>query len=235
MMQLISNDRLTFGRYCMAHSIEWLSVPEQFLAESNEAIDCIYGATGSLPFPRTARCKAAATCFAIAQEHHESIVVLAEHRLFATCLALVRVVFDAYVRGVWLSICATDKQVEKFVAFNEPPPMADLVKAIDDHPDFEGGYLSGYKATAYKALCDLTHTGGRQVQRWDKVDAIEPNYRLEEILDAIRVSRSIALLSVLGVIMLVDDTDIALAAVREFMVMRDRFVPMPTDESAASA
>jgi len=219
----------------MINSTEWVSVPEQFLAESNEAVDWIYTATGSLSFPRTDRCKAAATCFAIAQEHHESIVVLAEHRLFATCLALVRVVFDAYVRGVWLSICATDKEVERFIAFKEPPPMADLVKAIDEHPDFEGGYLSGYKATAYKALCDLTHTGGRQVQRWDKVDAIEPNYRLEEILDAIRVSRSIALLSVLGVITLVDDTDIALAAVREFMMMRDRFAPVPTEQPQVGA
>ena len=207
---------------------EWVSVPDHILAEANELIDWIDTATGGLPFPPTGRFKAAATCFAIAQEHHRSIVVLAEHQMFATCVALVRVVFDAYVRGVWLSVCATDNDVERFIAFKEPPPMADLVKAIDQHPDFDGGFLSGYKASAYKALCDFTHTGGRQVKRWDKVDAIEPNYRLEEILEAMATSQSIALLSVLGVISLVDNTDIALAAVREFMVVRDRFVPIPT-------
>jgi len=219
----------------MTSYTELVRVPEHILAEARELVDWMGATTADLPFPSTDRFKAAATCFAIVQEHHDSIVVLAEHRLFATCFALVRVAFDAYVRGVWLSLCASEEWVRRFIALEDPPNMVDLLKAIEKHPDFEDGHLSRYKAAAYKALCDLTHTGGRQVRQWDKGNAIEPDYRVEEILEAIHVSQSFAMLSVLGVITLVDDTDIALAAIAEFEAVRRRYIPMPTDQPVTSA
>ena len=65
--------------------------------------------------PANQRVQAAAGCLAIAQDHHHAIVVLLESQLYASVFALVRVEFEAYVRGEWLSLCASDTEVSRFL------------------------------------------------------------------------------------------------------------------------
>jgi hypothetical protein len=197
-----------------------VSVPKELLAEANARVDFIRDMTELLRVTATDRFKAATSCFVVAQGHHEAVVLLSEHELYATSFALVRVAFDAYVRGVWLSSCATDKEVEDFIAHKEPPGTKKLVEAIDAHPDFEGGYLNRYREQNYSRLCDFTHTGGQQTQRWSSADSIEPNYPLEEVLEVIATSQSISLLSLLGIISMVEDKEVALTAIREFRTLQ---------------
>jgi hypothetical protein len=71
--------------------------------------------------PASARIRAAGGCFALAQEHHHAIVFLVEHHLLGSAFALVRIAFEAYVRGAWLSLCAADKFVDAFLRGEEPP------------------------------------------------------------------------------------------------------------------
>ena len=58
-------------------------------------------------------------------------------------------------------------------------------------------------------MCAYAHTGGLHVQRWLTADAIEPNYAKVEILEALRFADIIASLSVLGVLTLANDNDMA--------------------------
>jgi len=46
------------------------------------------------------RSRLAAGCLDIALEHQKSIVLLTEHRLYGSAATLVRLIFEAYVRGV---------------------------------------------------------------------------------------------------------------------------------------
>lgn len=192
------------------------AVPEKFLVEANKVVEFVRAMTEILPVTPTKRSRVAVSCFVIAQGHHEAIVLLSEHEMFATSFSLVRVAFDAYVRGLWLSLCATDAEVEKFIAYGEPPSTERLVSAIDALPDYEEGFLSAYKKQNYKRLCDFTHTGGRQTQRWNRADVIEPNYPLEEVLEVMATSQSISLLTLLGIIGLVEDKEIAQTAIEQF-------------------
>jgi hypothetical protein len=71
--------------------------------------------------PPTNRTRAAGACFAIAHDHHHGVVVLFEETLYASAFALVRPIFEAYIRRAWLSLCATDLQIDGFLNDEDPP------------------------------------------------------------------------------------------------------------------
>lgn len=155
--------------------------------------------------PANSRVRAAAACFAIAQDHHHAVVVLLDARLYASCFALLRVAFEAYVCGEWLALCAKDAQVRNFLNGREPPKIDDQLEALARTDAFKEGRLSKIKKQNWKALCGYTHTGGIHVQRWNTADGIEANYSAGELLEVLRFADIIATLSVLGVLSLAND------------------------------
>ena len=134
---------------------------------------------------------------------------LLDARLYASCFALVRVAFEAYVRGEWLALCATDSQIRKFLKGREPSKMDLLLGAIERKDAFKEGRLSLIKKRTWKSMCAYTHTGGLHVQRWNTSDGIEANYSVEELLEVLRFADIIATLAVLGVLRLAEDAAVA--------------------------
>lgn len=159
--------------------------------------------------PANPRVQASGGCLAIAQDHHQAIVVLLEARFYASVFALVRIAFEAYVRGEWLNLCATDAEVQAFLQGETPPPIDALIGALERTSAFREQVLSHIKKRTWNAMCAHTHTGGLHVQRWLTAEAIEPNYSKEELLDALRFVDIIASLSVLGVLTLASDLEMA--------------------------
>lgn len=155
--------------------------------------------------PANDRARAAVGCLAIAQDHHHAIVVLLGHRLYAASFALVRIAFEAYVRGEWLALCASEAQVRRFLNGREPPKMDQMLAVLESLPTFADQVLSKIKKHRWRAMCAYTHTGGLHVQRWNTDAAIEPNYSVDEVLEVLRFAETIASLSVFGVITLMND------------------------------
>lgn len=159
--------------------------------------------------PATNRVRAAAGCLAIAREHHRAIVVLLDHDRFASAFALVRVAFEAYVRGEWLALCATDQQVDEFVHGEEPPCLRVLLEQLELTSGFKQQVLSKMKAQAWKAMCAYTHTGGLQVQRWNTPEGIEPNYEEDELKEVLSFAETIGSLATIGVAGLAGDVKVS--------------------------
>ena len=120
-----------------------------------------------LNIPNNSRTRAAGSCFAIAQEHHHAIVRLSEWKLFAAAFALIRIEFEAYIRGEWLSQCASDSVVEAFLQGKEPPKIDCLLAELEMLGSFKQNVLSQIKQKTWKSMCAYTHTGGLLVQRWN--------------------------------------------------------------------
>jgi hypothetical protein len=160
--------------------------------------------------PATTRVRAAGACLALAQEHHHSIVFLVDHQLYGSAFALVRLAFEAYVRGEWLALCATDASLQSFLAGQEPPKIDNLLADLERTPAFSESVLSAIKAKSWRAMCDYTHTGGRHVQRWNTADAIEASYEDGEIREVLSFAEAIGSLSVIGLATLADDSELAL-------------------------
>ena len=52
----------------------------------------------------------------IALEHHEAIWLLRESKLTGSAFALVRSVFDCWLRALWINACATELQIAYIAA-----------------------------------------------------------------------------------------------------------------------
>ncbi|WP_332813871.1 DUF6988 family protein [Ramlibacter sp.] len=166
--------------------------------------------------PATNRVRAAASCLAIAQDHHHAIVLLVDHHLYASAFALVRVAFEAYVRGEWLAACASEEQVESFVHGDEPPKFRVLLEELEQTEGFKRQVLSSIKAHAWDAMCAYTHTGGLHIQRWNTSHAIEPGYEEAEVREVLDFAETVGSLAVIGVAKLAEDVEAARAVLERF-------------------
>jgi hypothetical protein len=169
-----------------------------------------------LDLPSSNRMRAAGSCFAIAQDHHHAIVLLIQEQLFASSFALLRIEFEAYIRGEWLSQCASDSIVDSFLQGKEPPKVGCLLAELETLESFKEKGLSQIKQQAWKSMCAYTHTGGLHVQRWNTEDGIEANYTRDEVLELLKNAESIASLTVIGVARLASDDELAVRTLEGF-------------------
>ncbi len=162
-------------------------------------IEWLNGLVHDCELPGSLRSRIAASCFGIALDHHHAIVVLIEGRRYASSFALVRCALEAYVRGSWLLLIASDKEVEKFSEGWEPPSFGCMLNKLDSIPTFPSEKISQIKAKSWGVMCGYTHTGGLHVQRWVNKDSIEPNYLAEEINEVLLFAETIGSLSIIGI------------------------------------
>ena len=172
----------------------------QHLALSHDLAAWIEHQVHELPLPGSVRTRLAGTCFVVVQEHHQAILLLLSqsHPLHASAFALVRPVFDAYIRGLWFANCATDADLEQFSLGKSPPNMPTMLAAIKKIAEFDSGQLSTIYTQSWSAMCDYTHTGSQQILRWNTNDAIQQSYSDAEVDEVLSFTGTLALLSTLG-------------------------------------
>jgi hypothetical protein len=61
---------------------------------------------------------------------------------------------------MWLALCASDEQVARFWAGDNPPAIDALLEQLESKPSFSEGVLSQIKREHWGTLCGFTHTGG---------------------------------------------------------------------------
>jgi hypothetical protein len=131
---------------------------------------------------------------AVALEHHESIHVLIDRKLYGSAFALVRPLFDTFYRAHWVCGCATNEQVHEL--YNNDsfqfPRVSDMVQSIDERYASDT-FFSSIKDSSWSAMCSYTHTGLLQLSRRFKGNTIEPNYSEGEIVEVLNSSNVVIL------------------------------------------
>lgn len=178
-------------------NISYLTQDE--IAEANEFGESIRQLVHNQVVPATNRTRAAVGCLGIAQEHHHGIVLMLSSSLCASGFALMRAMFEAYVRGEWLGFCATEAQIERFLQDKDVPGFQAMIDAIEATDGFEDRHLSAIKRQRWDALCGYTHTGGIHVQRWQTEESVESNYSREEVLEVLYFAELMLVLSSAGI------------------------------------
>lgn len=135
--------------------------------------------TNEIEMLPTIKNRAASTCFGIAKDHHAAIVFLMKNTFYSSSFALLRSLFEAYLRGLWLKHCATEEQANNFFKGAGPPKA--MVTEIEAIPDFSDGVLTRIKKENWSFMCAFTHTGGLHLQRWQSADVVEPKFDKEEL------------------------------------------------------
>lgn len=155
------------------------------------------------------RHRLAGGCLDVAREHQKAIVLLIAHRLYGSAFSLVRLIFEAYVRGVWLHQCASDVDLKRFETGALDRTFHSLIADIERLESFSAGVLSAVKKKSWSAMNSFTHTGFAQVVRRNKEGTIEPNYGEAELLQALDFANGIALMAAVEIAHLANDDALA--------------------------
>jgi len=143
--------------------------------------------TSGLSLPADDRHMLAAGCFDVALEHQAAIAVLHSSQLPGSALALLRVLAESLVRGLWLLHCASEAELKKFKSGKLKKSFQTLIEEFELKIGESNAVLSGFKKRAWDALNGFTHTGFTQVSRRHhsgRVEANYPEYELAQALDA---------------------------------------------------
>ncbi len=154
-----------------------------------------------LSVPTNDRALIVAACQEVALEHHKSIVLTTREQFHGSAFALIRIEFEAYVRGQWLRYCASDDEVARFKKRDRlDKTFGQIIGDLEGHEAFNVGVLSKIKRESWTAMNSFTHTGRLQVVRRLSATEIGSNYPEEEIVGTLDFADSIAILAALGIV-----------------------------------
>lgn len=146
---------------------------------------------------------------AIALDHHKAIWILSKLGLNGSAFALLRAVFEAYWRALWINKVATPEQIEQAsqdkLRFPKMRQMrADIKQAYFAMPDEKeltpdelaeaqrlrelGDKFFGYIKKMWPALNSYTHSGALQIGRRFTGDQVKANYSEADIAQALTVA-----------------------------------------------
>ena len=171
------------------------------VAQSEDLINWLDRFIEGLSIPTNDRAIIVASCLDVALEHHKSIVLTTTASFHGSAFALIRIEFEAYIRGIWLSYCASDNEVERFKEKDRLDRTMDaMIADLERQEAFNVAVLSDIKHRSWKAMCSFTHTGRLQVVRRLTATEIAPNYPEEEIISALDVAGCAALWAALAIL-----------------------------------
>lgn len=192
------------------------------IAESERLIEWFDRKIDGLAIPSTLRSRLSCGCLDMAMEHQKAIVILTANRLNGSAFALLRLLFEAYVRGAWLHQCASDEDLTRFSNDKLDKKFGSFITDLEKLDGFNSGVLLKAKAASWNRMNDLTHTGPQQVIRRNTATTIEADYSEAEILEAIGFADAIASLSVIEIAHLAGNNILANEILQE---VKNRFQP----------
>ncbi len=188
-----------------------MGIPEA-VAKSEDLIRWIDQNVKDLPYKPDLRSQLGLGCLDVALEHHKAVVLLVSKPIYASAFALVRLLFEAYIRGEWLLVRASDEQLEQFKAEGLKRNFGQMIKDLESREAFKDGVLSKAKQASWKRMNSFTHTGYQQVARRNIPDGIAPNYKDEEVLQILEFADAAAIMSVHGIAGYVRNNELSKAA-----------------------
>lgn len=135
--------------------------------------------------------------YGICLEHREDVLLLFEHDCRTSAYALLRSVYEAYMRGLWAEECADENDLAQIVRTKELPTMDTVTKQLDK----VGGdaNFAQSKAKVWKAMSHYAHSGLRQLERWASADGIGPRHPDGETVEVLHHVNLYGLLALLGI------------------------------------
>lgn len=170
----------------------------QVVVNHSELVDLIRWIddhTAGIELPADERSQIAIGCYDVALEHQAAIALLHSSHLYGSALALLRVLSESLVRGLWLYSCASEAELKKFKTGRLGKTFDTLVKEYEAHIGTPNGVLSGFKVSAWAQMNDFTHTGFLQVSRRHQPGRVEGSYTDQDLKNALGAAGALGLIA----------------------------------------
>lgn len=200
----------------------------RIISESEDLIQWLDSQIDGLVIKSDLRSRIAAGCLYMAMDFHKALVLLSAHELYGAAFANVRLLFEAYVRGVWADRCAADEDLGRFKD-GKVPKLHLMIEAIERTEGHEAKVLSQIKKSSYRAMNTFTHTGFQQIVRYQTESAIEPNHEPEEIAEVIEWANCMGFIAAAAALQLSKDSIVANAKANAILTQMKRRWPLAAD------
>lgn len=161
-----------------------------------------------LSIPSTIRHRVSLAYFDIVMENHAAIVLLIESRQYSPAYSLLRVIYESFVRGKWISKCASDDFLENFEK-KEFPYLYEQLQEIKEIDASTSRVLSNLKNRAIKAMHDYTHIGHRAIGRRFNNAILCANYDDDEILEVLNFANAFGFIAALSACDVMDNSELS--------------------------
>lgn len=163
-----------------------------------------------LEFKADGRREIVAGSLDVALEHQKAIILLIAQKYYGSAFSLIRVLFETYVRSLWLNYCANDQDIENFKKNKLNKKFYELINEVEKIKGYKGGTLSKAKKAGWKVMNSFTHSGYTQIERRFGKSSIEPNYETAEIEEAIDFTNATGLLCCMEISFLTNNEELSL-------------------------
>lgn len=161
------------------------------MEKSKKSLLLLEEALNNIELPRTNKLMVTSAYYSICMEHYRSIVTLIELQLYSSAGALLRSLFESYVKGLWFYHCSTTNDIDLLRKDKFKKSFGTLVSEIEGK---KGKGLSIAKKNLWQTLNGLTHSGAGQVSRRISDRAIGSNFDELFIEDLKKFTNSYGLL-----------------------------------------
>jgi hypothetical protein len=148
--------------------------------------------------------KVAATLYAVTLDHAQGIKNCLVGKAYPPAFALLRILFETYIRAMWLEKCADEKQLDKFINDDEVVSkknkklyFKDMVLEVESHHELPA-YLSEIANNTWSGLNSITHSGSIQLHNNFNGSTIQSCYDDEHINEALEFSAMISCMAYAG-------------------------------------
>lgn len=137
----------------------------------------------------------ASACFDVAIEHQAAIALLCDSHLFGSMHAMMRILVESVVRGLWILHCATEAEIDRFEKRGIDKHFGELTAEIEAAIGAHQPTLSQMKANAWVTLNDFTHTGYTQITRRHGDGVLGSNYPEDDVIKCINAAGALGLIA----------------------------------------
>jgi hypothetical protein len=149
-----------------------------------------------------------AALLSVCLAHHAAVVDLYEGGRYSSALALIRSMIDALARSLWVAYVAADEQVDAFVEGHNPPKSPDIIASLETAGILDSDELSRVMKPIWPVVCDFNHGGGRMVVRHLSGTEIAPQFKDDELEEALVVADQWALGAACALADLMEDREL---------------------------
>jgi hypothetical protein len=168
---------------------------EKHLDSLRDIVQWIYENTKGIEITGGRKQQIASACFDVAIEHQAAIALLCKLKHFGSMHALMRILIESVVRGLWILYCATDAELDIFEKRGIEMHFGDLTAEIEKTIGSNQPTLSQMKVKVWREMNDFTHTGYIQVTRRHGEGVLGSNYPEENVIKCINAAGAYGLLA----------------------------------------
>jgi hypothetical protein len=169
----------------------------------------------------TRKARSAMALYHIAFTHHGAILTLIDLGFRVSALALLRPLFESYLRGAWIEVSAKDGELDSFLSGESSPNFKALLNAAKQVSGDDS--LPNFVEMMWGRVCHFTHSGAGLINRNQDRDSIGDTTSENDCMAAIFFCDAVVLLAFINVSRLMGKTEREHEILKKFNEKKSRY------------